>query len=208
MSTPKKSIPNSILLAELLRVQRWAGGDSVSAARIFGLMHGFESVINEEKDSFGISEIVENKVEDILDELDSETLAFERNSIKDRLRIEGISESDATRVMELCRLQSRYTDVVDRIAKECGFRIQSQLPEHNWFGSLHYIELVDSTEDAHKKLHAVFSPTVPRIGELIQPENGPPMKVVKVEYVMCKQGEIEGVPTIALVPYVYLETDE
>jgi hypothetical protein len=44
----KPILPTERILAELLRLQPWAGGESVSAARIYGLMHGFESVIQDE----------------------------------------------------------------------------------------------------------------------------------------------------------------
>jgi len=41
--------------------------------RIFGLMHGFESVIRQESEGFGISEETQEKVEDLLDDVEAGT---------------------------------------------------------------------------------------------------------------------------------------
>jgi hypothetical protein len=197
------------LLAEVLRVQRWAGGDSVSAARIHGLMHGFESVLKQELESFGVSEDVQEKVEQILVDIESGQQATDGLAIKDRLRRDHINETDAIRVLELCRLQEHFPEEIDVLTKELGSAFphidRMRQPEQNWFGALHYMELVDCTEDVHKKLHAVFAASVPRIGETVTPENGTAMEVVGVEYMIISQGEREGVLQPILVPYVYLE---
>ena len=80
------------LLAEVLRIQKWAAGEAISASRIFGLMHGIESVCRQESESFGISEAVQDKVEDILEEIETGTQKTDGMSIKDRLRADGIDE--------------------------------------------------------------------------------------------------------------------
>ena len=59
----------SRLLAELLRLQKWTAGESVSAARIYGLMHGFEESLHEESSTFGVSRELQRKVEDVLDDV-------------------------------------------------------------------------------------------------------------------------------------------
>lgn len=156
----------SQLLAEVQRLQRWAGGDSVSAARIYGLMHGFESIIDSESERFGISRETQTKVEDILEEIDHGKQSAEWKWIKDRLHSDGIVEEDANRVMELCRLQSRSTNVLDQIAEEQGeppnHLRPERLPEHDWFGALHYVELAENSPDPGEQSHAVLSPNVPR----------------------------------------------
>ena len=195
------------ILAELLRLQRWAGGESVSAARIFGLMHGFETVIREESEGFGVTEETQEKVEDLLEEVENGKQPVSGRSIKDRLRREKIKDSDAKRVMLLCLLQSRFTEAVEKIAKARVFAglKAPRLPEQDWFGALHYMELVDCTKDVHKKLHAVLAPAIPRVGEIVTPQNGSQMRVVEVEHVAITQGESEGILQPSLVPHIYLE---
>ncbi len=63
----------------------------------------------------------------------------------------------------------------------------------------------DCTEGVQKKLHAVFAPTVPRVGELVTPQNGSQMRVAAVEHVAITQGRSEGVSQPYLVPYILLE---
>ncbi len=197
------------MLAEILRIQRWAGGDSVPADRIFGLMHGFESVFREETESFGISEATQEKVEDLPEEVEAGTQSSSGTSIKERLRRDGIKESDAKRVMELCLLQSRFNEGIKKIAKGKGsiFRSlnQPRLPEQDWFGALHYMELIDCSEGVHKKMHGVFAPAVPRVGELVTPQQGSTMEVVGVEHVAIAQGDQEGIMQHCLIPHILLE---
>lgn len=198
------------MLAEVLRLQRWAGGESVSAGRIFGLMHGFETTLRLESESHGISEEIQRKVEDILDDVEAGKQSSNWMSIKDRLHGEHISESDAILVMKLCCLESRFGNAVRMIADGEGFTHsplgKQRLPEQDWFGALYYMELVDCTDGAHKKLHSVFAPGIPRVGELVTPENGSKMRVVEVEHLATKQGDQEGVDMVYLTPYIYLES--
>lgn len=200
------------LLAEVLRLQHWAGGESVCASRIFGLMHGFESTWNEETESFGISREIQRKVEDLLQDVEAGKQSTDGPQIKDRLHTDGVDEMDAQRVMELCCLQSRFTDGLKLVAEGQGSifgsvtRVESS--ERDWMGSLHYIELIDGTAGARTKLHAVLSPNVPRVGECITPQRGSTMKVVNVEYVMANQDGKKGLGRPVLIPHVYLEPED
>jgi hypothetical protein len=206
--TTRNSIPASTILAEVLRLQRWAGGEAVPADRIYGLLHGFESVLDQENETYGLSRELQDRIEDILDDVENGKQSPEGMLIKQRLLHDRIDETAAAKVIRLCILQGRFPDATGQLTAPSShfhhLSIQSP-PELQWFGSLHYLELVDCTEDAHKKLHACFAPTIPRIGEFLTPENGPRMRVVDVEWVMISQGEDEGQRQNMLVPHVYLE---
>lgn len=196
-------------LAEILRVQRWAGGDSVPADRIFGLMHGFESVLRQERESFGIAEETQEKVEGLLEDIEAGNQSTDGHAIKGRLRRDEIDELDASRVIQLCRLQCRFTDAIEKIIQGKG-RVfpslrKSRLPEQNWFGALHYMELVDSTEGVHKKMYAVFAPAIPRVGEIVTPQGGSQMEVVAVDHVAITQGDSEDQGQPYLVPHIILK---
>src|SRR5262249_9572319 len=102
------------IMAEVLRVQRWAGGDSVSAARVFGLQHGFETTVREESIP-AVSEMIQDKVEDLLADVQAGKQKTDGLSIKDRLLQDGVDEEAARLVMEQCRLESRFPDEVVRI---------------------------------------------------------------------------------------------
>ena len=204
----ESQIPLPIILAELLRIQRWAGGDGVSAGRILGLMHGFESVIRQENKSFGIAEETQRKVEDLLEDVDHDKQSSDGTAIKDRLQRDGVDESDAATIVELCRLQGRFGPAIHKIARGKGtpFNRLDQLrsPEQDWFGSLHYMELIDCTEGVHKEMHAVYAPSVPRVGEIVTPQKGSPMRVIGVDHVMNDQGREQGLLQYFLVPHVLL----
>jgi len=200
------------VLAEILRLQRWAGGESIPADRIYGLMHGFESMMRLESEGFGISEEQQEKVEDLLDDVEGGRQSTDGPALKDRLRRDGIDEIVAGRVMRLCLLQSRFLEGIEQIVQGSGSVFQQlrhdRPPELDWYGALHYMELVDTTEEAHRKLHAVFAPTVPRVGEFVTPENGSAMCVVGVDYVMVTQGELPRAKQRYLVPHVLLKAVE
>ncbi len=205
------TLPATILLAELLRLQRYIGGDSVPAARIFGLMHGFESVVDEEKESYGISRQEQEKIERLLQEVEDGKQSSMGMHIKQRMIADQIDESKMGRVLQFCRLESRFVEAYERLTSDDShfshLKARS-LPEHEWFGATHYIELHDCTEDTHKKLHACFATCVPRAGETILPPNGSPMRVVNVQYEFAAQGQREGQPQNYLVPFVLLEPIE
>ncbi|MCA9252042.1 MAG: hypothetical protein KDA54_13005 [Phycisphaerales bacterium] len=204
----ESQIPLPIILAELLRIQRWAGGDGVSAGRILGLMHGFESVIRQENKSFGIAEETQRKVEDLLEDVDHDKQSSDGMAIKDRLLRDGVDETNAATIMELCRLQGRFGPAIDKVVHGKGSTFghlrQSRSPEQDWFGSLHYMELFDCTEDARKKMYAVYAPTVPRVGEIVSPQSGSTMRVIGVDHVVIDQGQQQGLPQHYLVPHVLL----
>ncbi len=202
------------LLSEVLLLQRWAGGPAVPADRIFGLMNGFESTLKEESSAVdgGISRAVQDRVEDLLEEIDSDTASTNPLSVKDWLWREGIDETVAGKVMQLCRLQSRFPDVIQRIVDEPGspFSYLGQgdtFSNREWFGSLHYMELIDVSGETEKKMHAVFAPTVPRVGEVVTPEAGEAMQVVDVEHKVTTIADDCGSYPI-LIPYVYLAPEE
>ena len=209
---PKVDFRFAKLLAEVVRLQRWAGGDSIAADRIFGLLHGFESVYRQETEGFGISEEIQDKVEDILEEVEAGTQATDGMSIKGRLYEDGIDETVASNVMELCRLQSRFFDGVEAIingeGSEFSYLAERRNPEQNWFGALHYMELYDCTEGERTKMHAVFAPAIPRVGEIVSPQRGSQMVVVGVEHVVMQIGQSEGISQPILVPYILLEIHE
>jgi hypothetical protein len=205
MKTP---LPLSILLAEILRLQRWAGGETASADRIFGLLHGFESILQQESESFGISRELQEKVEDIIHDVENGRQSADGFAIKQRLLSDKIDETTAGRVIKLCILQGRFPEGTEKLVSASSHfhnLMARDAPELQWLGSLHYLELVDCTEDAHKKLHACFAPSIPRTGEVLTPENGSSMRVVNVEWVMTSQVDDEGLRQNVLVPYVYLK---
>jgi hypothetical protein len=96
---------------------------------------------------FGISGEIQEKVEDMLEDVEAGKQSTDGPSIKDRLRRENIDESDAQCVMILCQLQSRWLEGIEQVAngKGCVFHSLNRLrlPEQDWFGALHYMELVD-----------------------------------------------------------------
>lgn len=204
MAKDSKAIAPSILLAEVLRLQRWAGGESVSAARIFGLLNGFESVIDEETESFGVSRKTQSAAEDIMDELDSGK-PVTGMELKDRIRQAGIDETDFDRVVELCRLEERFPDALKALddAGLCGAETP---PEQEWLGSLHYMEL-HLTSGGIGKQHSVFAATIPRVGEMVsafdENDRSIELRVVEVTHVLSDQPNGMQI----LIPHV-VATDE
>lgn len=204
-------IRSAQILAEIVRLQRWAGGDAVDPSRIFGLMHGFESVISEEVASFGVSAADEEKIRDLLEAIEDGRQSPEGMHIKSQLRELKVDESTARNVMEYFWLGNEYGEALDQIANAKGsfasFKDNRQ-PEDDWFGSLHYCELVDTTEGAHRKLHAVFTAAVPQVGDFVTPQNGPSMRVVSVDYVVATPDDRRGSKQAILIPHVMLEAIE
>ena len=211
MAVDNQSLLSGQLLAEILRLQRWAGGDAVAADRVFGLMHGFESVLEENRTA-GISKATQDKVEDLLAEVDGGTQAVDGIAIKDWLRRAGVGESDAELVMQLCRLQGRFTDAIERITaapdSTFGTLANWRSNESGWRGALHYVELIDSTDGARRKLHAAFSPCIPRVGDIVEPERGSRMEVVAVEHVAASEPHSHGGSGVFLTPCVLLRAIE
>ncbi|MCA9050049.1 MAG: hypothetical protein KDA89_15035, partial [Planctomycetaceae bacterium] len=133
-------------------------------------------------------------------------------SIKDRLLSDDVTETDAATIMELCRLENRFGPAIDKLSIDAASVFpglsRPRLPEQDWYGAIHFIELVDCTEDARKQLHGVFAPTVPRLGEIVKPQNGSPMRVVGVEYEICPQDKDKGLSHNYLIPTVLLQAIE
>lgn len=204
-----QKIPSSLLLAELLRIQRSLAGDPISAARIFGLMHGFQSVIEEETESFGISDETQEKAEDLLDEMDKAGAVWDGMTLKHRIREVGISEEAFSKVCELCLLQSRFVNVIQALADRGDCRMvtdrEAKSPIEGWFGPTIYMEIVDTSADAGKRSHAVFSSVVPRVGDTIEPRAGELMTVVEVRHIAIPMGEHESGQTSHLTPTVFVE---
>jgi len=197
------------ILAQVLQLQRWAGGESIDAARVYGLLHGFESVIQEELEG-SISREVQDKVERMLDDIDRDKQSVDGLSIKDRLRSDNVDETEAWEVVQFVRLSGRFGPAISKLSDCSVFQSINMWrpPEADWFGALHYMEIVDCTEETHKPLHAVYSPSVPRVGEIIEPDKGSKMRVVKVSYVMSTQDPAFRPQSVILVPYVYVEPIE
>lgn len=204
------SLMVSRLFAEVLRLQHWAGGSEELPARIFGLMHGFESVIDQVCTP-GISRSVQDKVEDLLQDVEDGKQPTDGMQIKMRLERDGISEVQASAVMRLCELQSCFGDAIEQIVAASGlFRSLNRIgsEEDGWFGALHYIEIRDRTEDGAGRSHAAFVPTVPRVGELVEPQAGSVMRVVEVRYVAAPREDSEKGPRVLLIPHVTVEPVE
>lgn len=205
-------IPTGRVLAEILRLQRWAGGETVDAARIFGLMNGFESVLCTDDDK-GISRETQDLVEDMLQDIEDGNQGTSGPSIKDRLYKDGVDEIDAGRILTLCQLQSRFTDAIQQIEEGpgCIFHSLSSAAvakESQWFGALHYLELVDCSSDSRTQMYAVFAPTVPRVGDIIEPEQGSLMVVAAIHYKVTSFENGKGPPHRLLVPFVYVEAPD
>lgn len=199
-------------LAEIIRLQRWAGGESVPADRLFGLLHGFESVVEAEAERCkGISKATQENVEDVLKDVEAGRQNSESLSIEARFHALRISETDAHSVMQLCLLQSRFTDGIRMIAEAHGSRFKTlrhstfDSDERSWRGALHYLELYDTTDGVRKKLHTAYAAAVPRVGEMVTPEIGSSMRVVAVDHVVSKYDEHTAAPILVLTPYVILE---
>jgi hypothetical protein len=208
------------LLSEVLLLHRWAGGEQVSLARIHGLANNVESVLKAEERDHLITEEVQEKVEDILEDVEAGQQDTSGMAIKDRLREEDIDEMDAKTIMRQCILESRFNEGVEAIASGEGSVFSTLLDKRtrnvDWFGALHYLEIID--ESGHTKQLSVFSPCVPRIGEVIETHKGTPMIVTDVSYyVQNVEDPLDGghpqrilVPTIMARPLEATEqsTDE
>jgi hypothetical protein len=128
------------ILAEILQLHRWAGGSAVSLETIYGLANGVESIIAEIRPKT-ISTKTQEAVEDVLQDVESGKQSSDGMAIKDRLQSDQINEHDASVIMRLCILQSRFGDGVEKIAKGQGSPFPSLLrspsPVTDWAGALH-----------------------------------------------------------------------
>ncbi|MCL2622384.1 MAG: hypothetical protein FWD31_01855, partial [Planctomycetaceae bacterium] len=156
-------------LSDILHLHRWAGGDQVDLAMIFGLAKGIESVIRKtlpEED--GISSETQRKIEDVLDDVDRGNQPTDSISLKNRLHREGISDTDAITIMQLCILQSRFTDAIKKISEGPGGTFSTIFSEKtetsNWDGAKIYVELILENDDGRLETIPTFTPCLPRVG--------------------------------------------
>lgn len=198
------------ILGELLELHAWAGStNSVSPARIYGLLNGFESVLEEERQQ-GISNETQEAVDEWLESIEAHDGELTGLHINDGLRRRGIDENDARRVLEWSLLANHYTDTIERIKAAPGSPFHA-IGKHAvmrnaaWYGALHYMELVDTTT---KRKWAVFAPAVPRVGEVVTPERGQTMVVQDVEYLAVPDDRQQQISRTLLIPYVSLAPEE
>lgn len=188
------------ILAEVRLLQRWGGGDAVDRGRIFGLLHGFETALRQELEGEGISEDLQDRAEKVFEKIDEATVAPSSMIIKQWLREAGVPEHIAAKAMHNCVLDGRFVDTADKLHRPMHSRdgaVETQALTANL-----YIELVDASGGG--KPRAAFCAAVPRIGELIRPEAGSPMRVIDVEYHARQDNDSLGVPRTVLVPNVLL----
>ena len=201
------------ILAEVLRLQRWAAGESIDAATIFGLEHGVESVIDrlfECRD--WLDRDTQERAEDIIEAVEAGSQSTDGMSIKNRLQTDQIDESDFSSVLKLLLLEGRFTDGVTAIIEGRGSVFagikQSRPSEQQWRGNLHYIELVDCSSGEKMKLHAVYASAVPCVGDTVTPEGGQQMRVIEVEHMIATVDHNIGFPQKIMTPHVYLVADD
>ncbi len=200
----------AVLLAELLRLHRWAGDDTIPAARIFGLLNGFQSVLEQEENRPSISKAKQKKIEKLLDDVERKLQPADGLSIKERLRRDKVSESEASLVMEFLALEHRFEEGLKLISESAGalFPSLTEGTESLWDGALHWVELVDGTAGRENKLYALLSPCVPRVGEIVEPERGSLMEVIQVRHVIARRkGGGKSFPPV-LIPHVVLKPIE
>jgi hypothetical protein len=193
------------ILAEVLQLQRWAGGPEVPRDRIHGLLEGLQSTLEQEVESFGITRDEQDAVEDVLDDIERGKQNPSGLAIKHRMIADDIDEMDFHTVVEQCILESRFTEGISKLD---GYSNQKrpivESREREWIGALHYMEICDCTEGVETKLHSVFAAEVPRIDEIISPEGGSDMRVIDVVHRMVRMGD-EGETRLVLIPHVLVE---
>lgn len=202
-------LKSAALLAEVLRIHRWAGSNEATAAKVFGLLHGIETVINpDDAEPMGISRETQDKFDDILDEIESTSQPANGMSLKARLRSDGIDEVDAKTLLDYYRLSGKFAEAIDMIAQADGSIYTSRTvnsDERNWRGGLNYFEICYDLPDGTHKTIGVFSPTVPRIGETVNLRDQQAMRVVDVVYLLCDDDEPTNGSTQYLLAHVIVE---
>jgi hypothetical protein len=204
-------------LSDILHIHRWAGGDLVDLATIYGLANGVESVV-EESVPRGISRETQEKIEDVLQDVDAGKQSPKSLDMKSRFRSDRICETDASIIMRLCVLQGRFTDVIKKIAESNGSVFNTVFGERtetsNWDGAKIYMELVVDLGEKKPRMIATFAPCIPRIGETIdlrdlfeEKETGSMwMEVVGIEYSAHRMEDpLDKNPMAKLIPYIILE---
>lgn len=107
------------LLGEIYRIQNRNGYSPVSEARIYGLLNGFEGVINEEIDDIGI--VTEEEVIKVMDILDTYHLDLDElenlsgyYDIESDLNKENISRSKAIKILTYLNANGQYDHVIKK----------------------------------------------------------------------------------------------
>lgn len=197
------------LAGELITLQRWAGGDGVSLAKLHGFVNRIESVMNEEVPSLITCE-EQREVEDMLDLIDRGKLTTDGMTIKKYMVRKGIDEVVASKIIRLCYLQNRFPDVIEKLDQpDSHFHgvLDSPVSTDAWYGATHYVEIADTS--GHTKPMSVLSPCVPRIGEIVETHHGSPMRVIEVVYHAQPDNDpLNPHRRAVLVPTVMLEPIE
>ena len=107
------------LLGEIYRIQNHQGNCYVDESVIYGLLHGFESTINEEIESIGYTSIEEVRaVMDILDEYhkDNDKLSGLKGyyDIEHKLKQVGIERYKAVEILTYLKANRQYEHVIEK----------------------------------------------------------------------------------------------
>ena len=218
-SEKRETLRYAKTLSDILHLHRWMGDDQVDLATIYGLANGVESVVKESIPQC-ISRKTQDKIEDILQEVDEEKQSPEYLELKTRFHSDRISEDDARTIMRLCILQGRFTNVIKNIAESRGSLFRTVLGERtktsDWDGAKIYMELVVDLGKQKPEMIATFAPCIPRIGETIdlcdifeedKKEAGSMwMEVVGIEYGAHRlEDPLDNHPMAKLIPYIILK---
>jgi hypothetical protein len=107
------------ILGEIYRIQRRMDACPVKESTVYGLLNGFESVIDDEISSIGfVSKEDVSAVADVLDEyfLDEKKLEKLKGyyDIEPALERRGISRSKAMIILTYFKLNGQYTNVIEK----------------------------------------------------------------------------------------------
>jgi len=204
-------------LSDILHLHQWMGGDQVDSATIFGLANGVETIV-EESIPRGISRETQEKIEDVLQDIDKGSQSPESMAMKSRFHSDHISESDAITIMRLCVLQGRFTDEIKKVAESRGSAFKTifgrRTQTADWDGAKIYVELVVDLGKQKPEMIATFAPCIPRVGETIdlsdlfdKKAGSMWMKVVGIEYSAHRMEDpLDKRPMSKLIPYIILES--
>ena len=212
----KEELRYARTLSDILHLHRWAGGDQVDLATIFGLANGIESVIRETlPEENGISSETQDKIEDILVDVDKGKESTDSLFLKQRFHREGISDTDAITIMQLCILQGRFTGVIKKISEAGGAYstvFMGKTKSSEWDGAKIYMELVLETGKDRLEIISTFAPCLPRVGETIdlsylfdKKAGEMRMEVVGIGYDAHRMKDpLDKHPMAQLIPHVFL----
>jgi hypothetical protein len=108
------------LLAETYRIQRKLGIPSVDDAKIYALLNGFESAIDDELQRIGfVSKEQETHVMDVLNPIweDPDKLASFKGfyDIENELKAGGVDRTTAIAVLKYLNAHGQFTDVIAKM---------------------------------------------------------------------------------------------